>query len=61
MGLAGEAVAAERSLAKQKGSAEAQLHALSTGMSATAFQVGLPHLLPADSMLLQSLMSQNPP
>ena len=41
MGLAGEAVAAQRSLAKQRASAEAQMYTASVGMSASAFQVGL--------------------
>ncbi|KAK9867280.1 hypothetical protein WJX84_005512 [Apatococcus fuscideae] len=38
LGLAGEAVAAERSWAKQRASADAHMHAASTGTSARAFE-----------------------
>lgn len=55
LGLAGEAVAAERSLARQRASAEAEMHTASTGNSAQAYEVSLvqergncPLLLPVD-------------
>lgn len=41
LGLAGEAVAVERSLAKQRATAEAEMHTTSTGTSAQAFEVSL--------------------
>ena len=41
LGLAGEAVAAERSLARQRAAAEAEMHTASTGTSAQAFEVSL--------------------